>query len=144
MDLKTLPETIRTIIEQAGGLGLHGAFTYIGASKLTYRCAQSEGEYLSGRPSCLKTEGPSTFVDFEVGLSCKVNGKPGRSWSLIITYEPDDTYAVWLVEGHAQRRADSMVLACHRDVYCDTLKTTIECAYDEAIREHNGGFIPLD
>ena len=143
MDLKTLPETIRTIIEQAGGFGLHGAFAYIGASQPTYRCPQPVGEYRSGRPSRLATEDGCSFVDFEVGLCCKVNGKPGRSWSLIITYEPDDTYAVWLVEGHAKRKAESMVLACHRDVYCDTLKTTIECAYDEAINEHNGGFIPL-
>ncbi len=36
-----------------------------------------------------------------------------------------------------------MVLACERDVYCDTLRITIECAYDKAIQEHNGGFISL-
>ena len=143
MDLKSLPETIRTIIEQARGLGLHGAFVYIGASKLTYRCPQPVGEYRSGRPSRLSTEDGCSFVDFEVGLSCRVNGKRSRAWTLIVTYEPDDTYAVWLVEGHAQRRAESMVLACHRDVYCDTMKTTIECAYDEAISEHNCGFIPV-
>jgi hypothetical protein len=36
-----------------------------------------------------------------------------------------------------------MVLACHRDVYCDVLQSVIESTYDEAIRERNGGFIPL-
>ena len=36
-----------------------------------------------------------------------------------------------------------MVLACLRDVYCDTLQGVIEAAYDEAIRTHNQGFIPL-
>ena len=144
MDPKSLPETIRTITEQAGGLGLHGAFTYMGASKFVYRCAQSEGECRSGRPSCLKTEGTTTFVVFKVGLSCKVNGKSSRSGSLIITCEPDDTYTVWLFEGHAQRRADSMILACHSDVYCDTLKTIVGWGDDEAIQEHYGGFISLD
>jgi hypothetical protein len=37
-----------------------------------------------------------------------------------------------------------MVLACHRDVYCDTLQAAIEAAYDRAIVEHNEGFIPLE
>ena len=37
-----------------------------------------------------------------------------------------------------------MLLATHRDVYCDALKGTIERTYDEAIRTHNEGFIPLD
>jgi len=83
-------------------------------------------------------------VDFEVGVGCFVNGKRGRKWTLVIVYESDDTYTVWLVEGHPERKAESMVLACHRDVYCDTLKTTIESAYDEAIGQHNDGFIPLD
>ena len=144
MDLNLIPETIRTIIAQAGGLGLRGAFVYIGASKLTYRCAESVNEYRSGRPSRLITDHGTAFVDFEVGLSCLVNGKPGRAWTLVIAYEPDDTYTVWLVEGCADRKADSMVLACHRDVYCDALQATIEHSYDEAIRTHNHGFIPLD
>ena len=140
--MRQIPETIRTIVEQAGGFGLQGAFTYTGAEAFTYRCAQMEGEYRSGRPSCLMAD--DRRIDFEVGLSCRVNGKSGRDWRMIIAYEPDDTYAVWLVEGHPKRTVDTMVLACHRDVYCDTLKTTVERTYDEAIRQHNGGFIPLD
>jgi hypothetical protein len=39
MELASVPETIRTIIDQAGGLGLRGAFTYIGAHNFRYRCA---------------------------------------------------------------------------------------------------------
>jgi hypothetical protein len=49
---------------------------------------------------------------------------------------------VWLVEGHVGRKSDSMVLACHRKVYCDMLQSTIEQTYDPAIVEHNRGFIP--
>ncbi|MCL4180470.1 MAG: hypothetical protein KJ072_22335, partial [Verrucomicrobia bacterium] len=130
-------------IAQAGGLGLAGAFTYVGANQFTYRCAEAEGEYRSSRPSRLVSEPGLGFVDYEVGLQARVNGKRGRAWTLIIAYEPDDTYTVWLVEAWRGRKADSMVLACHRDVYCDTLQSVIESTYDEAIREHNGGWIPL-
>ena len=141
--MKTVPDTIRAILDQAGGLGLRGAFTYIGASQFTYRCPEPHGEYRSSRPSRLQSEGGQGFVDYEVGLQCRVNGKRGHAWTLIVAYEPDDTYSVWLVEGHAGRQPGSMVLACQRDVYCDTLQGVIELAYDRAIREHNEGFIPL-
>jgi hypothetical protein len=143
MKLKTLPETVQAILAQAGGLGLHGAFTYIGASAFSYRCAEAVGEYRSSRPSRLVSESGLGFVDYEVGLQCRVNGKRGHAWTLIVAYEPDDTYTVWLVEAHRERQPGSMVLACHRDVYCDTLQGVVEAAYDEAIRTHNHGFIPL-
>ncbi len=143
MKTESLPETVQAILAQAGGLGLHGAFVYIGAQRFTYRCAEPHGEYRSSRPSRLVSESGVGFVDYEVGLQCRVNGKRGRAWTLIVAYEPDDTYTVWLVEGHAGRKPGSMVLACQRDVYCDTLQGVIEHAYDQAIRDHNQGFIPL-
>lgn len=143
MDPASIPETIRTIIAQAGGLGLRGAFTYIGASRLRFRCAEPTGEYRSDYPSRLTSEGGAPRVDFDVGLEARVNGKPGRAWTLIIAYEPDDTYSVWLVEGHAHRKPSEMVLASIRDVYCEMLQSVIEQAYDRAIKEHNEGFIPL-
>jgi hypothetical protein len=143
MKTESLPDTIQAILAQAGGLGLTGAFVYVGADHFTYRCAQRHGEYRSSRPSRLVSEGGPPRVEYEVGLQCRVNGKTGHRWTLIIAYEPTDVYTVWLVEGHAARTADTMVLACHRDVYCDTLQGVIEAAYDRAIQEHNGGFIPL-
>ncbi|HNU50216.1 MAG TPA: hypothetical protein PKJ98_04775 [Verrucomicrobiota bacterium] len=144
MNNDSLPETVRTIIDQAGGYGtLRGAFAYVGASALSFRCAEPLGEYRSSRPYRLVSDRGQGFVDYEVGLQCRVNGRRGRAWTLIVAYEPDDTYTVWLVEGHRERKPESMVLACLRDVYCDTLQSTIEAAYDRAIQEHNGGFIPL-
>ena len=143
MKLESLPETVQAIIAQAGGLGLRGAFVYIGAQHFTYRCAEALGEYRSNRPSRLVSEGGQGFVEYEVGLQCRVNGKPGHAWTLIIAYEPTDVYTVWLVEAHKQRQPGSMVLARHEDVYCDTLQGVIEAAYDRAIRDHNQGFIPL-
>jgi hypothetical protein len=143
MKLESLPETVQAILAQAGGLGLHGAFGYIGASAFSYRCAELVGEYRSARTSRLVSEGGQGFVDYEVGLQCRVNGKRGRVWTLIVAYEPTDVYTVWLVEARRERKPSEMVLACHRDVYCDTLQGVIEAAYDEAIRAHNQGFIPL-
>ena len=143
MKLESLPGTVQAIIAQARGLGLPGAFVYVGAHNLTYRCPEPVGEHRSGRPSRLTSEAGLGFVDYEVGLQCRVNGKRGRAWTLIVAYEPTDVYTVWLVEGHRERKPSEMVLACHRDVYCDTLQGVIEAAYDEAIRTHNQGFIPL-
>ena len=143
MKLESLPETVQAIIAQAGGLGLRGAFVYIGAQHFTYRCAEALGEYRSGRFSRLVSEGGQGFVDYEVGVQCRVNGKPGHAWTLIVAYEPTDVYTVWLVEGHRDRKASEMVLACQRDVYCDTLQGVIDSVYDQAIRDHNQGFIPL-
>ena len=143
MKLDSLPETVQAIIAQAGGLGLRGAFAYVGAQHFSYRCAEALGEYRSSRPSRLVSEGGQAFVDYEVGLQCRVNGKTGHLWTLIIAYEPTDVYTVWLVEGHRDRKPSEMVLACHRDVYCDTLQAVIEAVYDRAIQEHNQGFIPL-
>ena len=143
MQLASLPETVQAMLTQAGGLGLQGAFVYIGAHAFTYRCAEALGEYRSSYQSRLASEAGAGFVEYEVGLQCRVNGKRSHRWTLIVAYEPNDVYSVWLVEGQRGRKPDAMVLACQRDVYCDTLQGVIEAAYDEAIRTHNQGFIPL-
>jgi hypothetical protein len=143
MENRSLADTIQAILAQAGGLGLRGAFVYVGASHLTYRCAEPHAEYRSGRTSRLVSNQGACFLDYEVGLQCCVNGKRGRAWTLIIAHEPNDTSTVWLFEGHQGRQADSMVLAHHEDVYCDMLQAVIEQTYDRAIQEHNRGFIPL-
>lgn len=134
------PDTILTIIAQLGGNKLNSALLYVGASQLAFRCPQLEGSYRSGYVS--KTERGQPGVHYEVGLRFRVNGRRGQAWTMIVAYEPDDTYTVWLVRliGNA-RRFD--VIACHRDVYCDVLKKVVERTYDEAIRTHNDGFIPL-
>jgi hypothetical protein len=138
-----VPDTVQALVAQAGGLGMRGAFVYVGARYVTYQCAQSEGEYRSDHPSRLGMKRGRGCVEFDVGVKFDVNARRGRAWKMIITYEPDDTYTVWLIEGHSNRQLDSMVLACQRDVYCDTLRSVIEATYDKAIREHNQGFIPL-
>jgi hypothetical protein len=143
MKLEFLPGTVQAIIAQAGGLGLPGAFVCVGAHAFSYRCLEPVGEYRSSYPSRLTSEAGLAFVDYEVGLQCHVNGKRGHRWTLIIAYEPDDTHTVWLVEGHRGHKLDSMVLACEREVFWDTLRAVIESVYDRAIGQRNEEFIPL-
>jgi hypothetical protein len=140
-----LPYTIRTIIEQMGGSGLRGAMVYVGASTRTYKCPRVEGECRPDYPS-RRTENGEGLIDYQVGLSFKVNGKRGQGWTMIVAYEADDTYTVWLWKRIRRPRYTGQVgevLAEHRGVYCDQLKSTVEQTYDEAIRQHCGGFIPL-
>lgn len=143
MKPERLPDTIQSIISQAGGLGMQGAFVYVGAGPFSYSCPQPEGECRPDKQSWLALSGELGSVEFEVGLAFRVNGRRGRNWTMVVAYEPDDTYTVWLTEGHPARRAESMVLACHRDVHCDTLQSVIEGTYDEAIQTHNDGVIPI-
>src|SRR5688572_11708321 len=128
-----VPDTVQAIIAQAGGLGMRGALVCIGARNITYRCAESDGEYRSSHMSRLVSRRGRGCVEFEVGVKFRVNGRRARKWTIVIAYEPNDTYTVWLVEGHTRREASSMVLACHREVYCDTLQSVVESTYDDAI-----------
>ena len=137
------PYTIRTIIQQMGGLGVNGAPAYVGAHQFSYKCPPSESEYRSSYPSRATPEGQ---LDYDVGLTFLVNGKRGQHWTMLVAYEPDDTYSVWLwrraTAVEQARGRLGVVLSRKDEVYCDTLKETIERMYDEAIRQHCGGFIP--
>jgi hypothetical protein len=151
---KKIPDTIQSIIDQCGGrTGLRNAFVYVGASQLMYKCPEPDGEYRSGKPAVVTPEG---FIDSEVSLTFGVNGRRGQNWKIIISYEPDDTYAVFLWRSIrrkprtiAQLReaiADPKVgevLFEARDVYCDALQRTVEEIYDSAIKQYNGSFIPM-
>ena len=143
MKAKALPDTIQAIIEQAGGLGLSGAFTYVGASAFLYQCERASGECRSGTRSRLVTEKGRASEVADVFLRFRVNGKRGRCWTMLVAYEPDDTYTVWLVDYHPKRKPAETVIDRVNDVYCDTLQGVIEHVYDQAIATHNSGFIPL-
>src|ERR1044072_5680694 len=137
------PYTIRTIIEQMGGLGLSGAPVYCGAHQFAYKCRAVEMECRSAFRSRETDHG---LLDYDVGLTFRVNGKRGQNWTMLVAYEPNDTYSVWLWrKGAPSEQAAGkygVVLATRDDVYCDTLKETVERMYDEAIRKHCRGFIP--
>lgn len=141
-NLSLLPYTIRTIIQQAGGLGLQGAFAFIGAHSFMYSCREHDQEcrsrFMSKRITSTAT-GEAVIVD--VHLSFLVNGRRGFKWVMQIAYEPDDTYTVWLSQSRGRRIT---ILDERRDVYCDMLQEVIERVYDEAIEKHCNGFIPID
>jgi hypothetical protein len=133
----TLPVTIEAILN---GLGrnLSGARIYVGASALGWRHPEDGRDY-----ECRGTF-PSVFdagnVLSTVCVFFLCNGKPGEGWKFFIAYEPDDTFSVWLVRTAGDNIS---VISEHRDVYIDALKHVVETAYDDAIKEFNGGFISL-
>lgn len=138
-----LPDTIQSIVDQAGGTGLSGAFCYIGASQYTYTCPRKEGECRGGFKSHIAEQGDGTYhVKFGVGLRFQVNGKRGAGWYMVIAYEPNDTYTVWLVENRNNRNPAGMVLDQLQDVYCMELKQVVEQVYDQAVNQHCNGVIP--
>jgi len=138
------PYTIRTILDQLGGRGINGALAYVGGHQLGYKCPPSEGEYRSDYRSHEDQHGQ---IDYDVGLSFAVNGKRGQSWHMIVVYEPDDIYSVWIWRraskgGRAEGKMGA-VLDHQENVYCDVLQEVVEQMYDRAIKEYNQGFIPL-
>ncbi len=126
------PYTIRTMLAQLG-TGLYGGICYCGGNYFVYK----HPDYNQDR-EC-RPDTPSRFADdrvnFDIGVSFDVNGKPGEDWKMAVTYEQDDTYSVWLWSKNG--------LLDSRDcVYWDALQSAVEQMYDKAIKKHNGGFIP--
>lgn len=144
-----IPYTIGVILDQLGGRGITGALVYCGASTPGYKCPPGDGECRSGYRSKVT---PNGSVDYDVGLSFRVNGKRGENWTIIVAYEPDDTYSVYLWRRVRYTTAQLLrdpentrigeVIAEHHDVYCDELKRIVEQTYDNSIKTFNQGFIP--
>lgn len=144
----SLPYQIQAMKEQLGS-GLRGALAYVGANQLTYNCKYETG----GSNSKVFENGT---VEAPVSLIFKVNGKRGAGWKMIINIEADDTYTVrlWQSARIGAKRAVKLmaegklipageVLYEASMVYCDNLQAVVEAMYDKAIKEKNGGFIPL-
>lgn len=69
----------------------------------------------------------------------QMNGKRFENWKIIIALEPLDFYTVYLF------RSGKYGINIEKNdcVYCDTLKSTVENLYDNAIKAHNNGFINI-
>jgi hypothetical protein len=146
-DYTKTPYTIAVMMDQLGRR-LNGAFAYIGAHQITYRYplgAPRDREYRSGFKS--HEEPMIGGINYDVGLSFAVNGRRGQGWRMLVVYEPDDTYSVWLCRRAkpTEKREGKhiVVMDHHADVYGDELKHAVESMYDKAIKEHNGGWINL-
>lgn len=136
------PDTICWLIHHLGGRGLGGALAYVAGHQLAFKCEGQQGEWRGKYPTRETAEG---CIDYDVGLTFRVNGPPGQGWRFVVAYEPDDVYSVWLWR-LAQTRGDKRgeVLAVARDVYADALRRVVECMYDDAIQKHCLGFIPAN
>jgi hypothetical protein len=132
-----VPSRISEMMRQLGR-GLSGALVYVGAGKVVYQDRE---------PWRSSQELPNGLVRFDVGIAFPVNGKRGQGWKIVISLEPCDTYTVYLCR-RANRKEQAagklgVVMKSQDDVYCDVLQQVVEATYDNAIREKNGGFIPL-
>jgi len=136
-----LPYTIQTIIDQMGGRGIRGAFVYIGASQLVWKHPKTNTTY-ECRSGFQSNEDEHGCINSDVSLQFTVNGKRGELWKMLVAYEPDDTYSVWIWRNKSDIPGKiGSVIEVARDVYCDGLKGTVEHMYDKAIKTHNQGFI---
>ena len=132
---------IKTMIEQLGGTGLTGAIVYCGGRDTTYM-GRDDDAYPD--PSYVDERG---LVGYQIGICFRVNGKRGRNWKMLITLEPNDTYTVrlWCAATRSQQRQGifGVVLDERTDVYADQLQEVVERVYDQAIKNHCDGFIPM-
>jgi hypothetical protein len=138
-----LPYTISAILQQLGS-GLSGALCYVGASQLQHRCQPGDHECRPPKRSERRADGG---ISWDVGLMFKVNGRRGQDWRILISYEPDDTYSVYLSRKAKIKETREglfrVILDSASDVYCSELQRMIEVMYDKAIKEYNDGFIPI-
>lgn len=138
-----LPDTIQTMIDQMGGRGTRGAFTYVGAQNLMYNQKTKEGT-----PNETRYFPEHGTFDVDTGLTFNVNMGKGSQWKMIVAYQPSDTYSVFLWRGFRGEKAaktgkmGEAVTKIH-DVYADELQHTVESVYDDAIKKYKGVFIPL-
>jgi len=130
-----LPWQIQTIIDQAGGRGIHGAFGYIGAHQFGYMFNPDD-------PNFSMSKFEDGYIHYGCGLRFKPNGK--KNWLMVIALDADkDTYSVYLMAvGNIQTGCRSKLLDSMDDVYCDMLQDIVEKMYDRAIEKYCDGFIP--
>jgi hypothetical protein len=108
-------EIADTIVEQLGGRGLTGALVYVGTSKL---------------------------ILTDDALVCEVNGNPEHRTLIRIKLTPMDVYSVTIE--WSEKKTGILRGKTHLPmVFADELKAQFEQLYDDHIKEHNEGFIPL-
>ncbi|MGH7941378.1 MAG: hypothetical protein ACREFR_09935 [Limisphaerales bacterium] len=131
--MKITPYSIQTIMEQLKH-GTVGALDYVGGRELFFN-HPADGRDHECRSSFHSQMNESGRVEYEVGLSFRVNGMPGENWRMTVAYEPDDTYTVWLLRDFAPRqRSLAQVLGSLDQVRGEGLQQAIESIYDDAIK----------
>ena len=138
--MKITPYSIQNIMEQLRH-GMVGALNYVGGHELFFN-HPPDGRDHECRSSFHSHMADNGRLSYEVGLSFRVNGKPGEHWQMTIAYEPDDTYTIWLVRNAGRRLsrvgAASEVVASMEQVNGDDLQYAVESVYDEAVKAPRG------
>lgn len=131
--MKITPYSIQNIMEQLRH-GMVGALDYVGGHELFFNHPPNGRDH-ECRSRFRSHVGENGRLKYEVGLSFRVNGKPGENWRMAIAYEPDDTYSVWLMRDVARRHLSMPeVLASADQVGSDDLQHVVESLYDEAAK----------
>jgi hypothetical protein len=144
--MKITPYSIQNIMEQLRH-GMVGTLAYVGGHELFFN-HPSTGRDRECRSSFRSHCDENGTLKYEVGLGFRVKGKPGEDWQMVIAYEPDDTYTVWLLRDCAPSRragAGTMceVVLCLDDVSDENLQQAVESIYDEAFKIREQEFAPL-
>ena len=122
------------------GHGTIGALAYVGGHELFFN-HPAGGRDVERRSSFRSHLDDDGRLIYEVGLSFRVNGKPGEDWRMAVAYEPDDTYTILLFRASAPRspgncnRADEVLLRIE-NVQDDDLQHAVETLYDDALKTH--------
>jgi hypothetical protein len=128
--MKITPYSIQNIMEQLRH-GMVGALDYVGGHELFFN-HPPDGRDHECRSSFRSHVGENGRLKCEVGLSFRVNGKPGEHWRMTIAYEPDDTYSVWLMRDAGSRQFPMPEIVASMDqVSSDDLQHAVESIYDE-------------
>lgn len=138
--MKITPYSIQNIMEQLRH-GMVGALNYVGGHELFFNHPPNGRDH-ECRSSFRSHVADNGRLSYEVGLSFRVNGKPGENWQMTIAYEPDDTYTVWLLRDANRRKLRaglmSEVLASVEQITGDDLQHAVESIYDEAVKAPRG------
>lgn len=138
--MKITPYTIQNIMEQLRH-GMVGALAYVGGHELFFN-HPADGRDSECRSTFRSYFDENSALKYEVGLSFRVKSKPDEGWRMVIAYEPDDTYTIWLLRDSNQHRrlhlrAKCEVILSQDDVNDDDLQNVVETLYDEAIRSRS-------
>jgi hypothetical protein len=137
---------VEAIFYCLGGVGLNSACGWCGGHQFSFKERRNaDGTPDLGYPDPSKVD--DTGVHYQTGVQFKVNGKTGQTWSMIISYEPNDTFTARLcwVYGPAKRLETGKwgeVMAEATDLQDDNLQDVVEQMYDQEITARNGG-IPI-
>ena len=144
--MKITPYTIQYIMEQLRH-GMVGALVYVGGHDLFFN-HPARGRDTECRPSFRSHLDSSGVLKYEVGLSFRVKGRTDENWSMVVAYEPDDTYTVWLLRAclprhRLQTGQLAEVVNSLDNVKDDDLQHAVESVYDGAMGTLSEELIPI-